>query len=116
LFLFVFCVFIVVFWFLAAVVKALQRHLQYTISYHPLIISILNHTFLENHELMAQEALRQCTLFVGAIQAVEAEELKELVTSPTVTAYVLLLFNSTIFVVSKLTHNVGSINLKQLQR
>jgi len=69
-----------------AVVKALQRHLQYTISYHPLIISILNHTFLENHELMAQEALRQCTLFVGAIQAVEAEELKELVSSPTVTA------------------------------
>jgi len=69
-----------------AVVKALQRHLQYTISYHPLIISILNHTLLENHELMAQEALRQCALFVGAIQAVEAEELKELVSSPTVTA------------------------------
>eukprot|EP00026_Physarum_polycephalum_P000107 Phypoly_transcript_00107.p1 GENE.Phypoly_transcript_00107~~Phypoly_transcript_00107.p1 ORF type:complete len:2193 (+),score=228.94 Phypoly_transcript_00107:718-6579(+) len=68
-----------------AVVKALQRHLQFTIFYHRLIISILDHTFLENHELLDQESLKKCRSFVDAIQAVEAAEITELVTSPTVT-------------------------------
>jgi hypothetical protein len=76
------------FFFLAAMVNALPQHLQYTIFYHPLIISILNHTFLENHELMSQEALAQCRSFVDAIQAVEAVELKDCVVLPTVTTYV----------------------------